>query len=282
MARAPRSYLYVPGDQPDKLARAADRGADALILDLEDAVATSAKAAARETVAAFLREAPDGVQWWVRVNAESLADDVAAVTAPSLAGLVLPKCEPALLADLDEALAGAERAAGIPDGSVRVLAMIETARGIVAAEQVAAGPRVVRVGLGEADLAGELGLQPGPDKEELWPLRSRIVVASAAAEILPPVGPVETAVRDAERLARGTQLLIRQGFRARTAIHPAQVAVINEAFTPSAEELADAHDVLGRLAAARQSGSGVALTAGGRFIDEAVARSAREVVGRAG
>jgi citrate lyase subunit beta/citryl-CoA lyase len=138
------------------------------------------------------------------------------------------------------------------------------------------------MGLGEADLAGELGLQPGPDREELWPLRSRIVVASVAAGILPPVGPVETAVRDADRLARTTQLLIRQGFRARTAIHPGQVPVINDAFTPSGDQLAAARDVLDRLAAAQSQGSGVALTADGRFIDEAVARSAREVVGRAG
>jgi citrate lyase subunit beta/citryl-CoA lyase len=280
VARAPRSYLYVPGDQPDKLAKAAGRGADALILDLEDAVAAPAKAAARNGVGAFLREAPAGPQWWVRVNAETVADDVTAVAGPGLSGVLLPKSEPALLAVLDEALTAAERAAGMAAGSVAVMALIETARGLVAAEEVAAGPRVVRIGLGEADLAGELGLQPGPDKEELWPLRSRIVVASAAAGILPPVGPVETAVRDPERLLRTTHLLLRQGFRARTAIHPAQVPVINEVLTPSSEELAAARDVLDRLDAAVAQGSGVALTADGRFIDEAVARSAREVVAR--
>jgi citrate lyase subunit beta / citryl-CoA lyase len=165
---------------------------------------------------------------------------------------------------------------------VAVLALVETARGLVAAEAVAAAPRVVRLGLGEADLAGELGLQPGPDKEELWPLRSRVVVASAAAGILPPVGPVETAVRDADRLVRTTGILLRQGFRGRTAIHPAQVPVINEAFTPGPEELAAARDVLSRLAEAGERGSGVAMTADGGFIDAAVVRSAREVVGRAG
>ncbi|MDB6002886.1 MAG: Citrate lyase subunit beta / citryl-CoA lyase [Rhizobacter sp.] len=250
MSRAPRSYLYVPGDQPDKLAKAAGRGADALILDLEDAVAAPAKAAAREHVGAFLRRAPAGPQWWVRVNAESLADDVAAATALSLSGVLLPKSEPELLAELDRTLATAQAAAGMPAGAVQVMAMIETARGLVSAEQVAAGPRVVRIGLGEADLAGELGLQPGPEKEELWPLRSRIVVASAAAGIMPPVGPVETAVRDADRLESTTQLLLRQGFRARTAIHPAQVPVINAAFAPSAEQLAAARDVLDRPAAA--------------------------------
>ncbi len=278
---APRSYLYVPGDRPDRMASAAGRGADALILDLEDAVPIPAKAAAREHVRAFLAEAPEGPQWWVRINAESVADDVAAAVAPRLAGVVLPKADPALVAELDRALSAAEAATGLPDRSVPVLALIETARGLVAAERVAAGPRVVRVGLGEADLAAELALQPGPDREELWPLRSRIVVASAAAGILPPVGPVETAIRDSDRLVRTTALLLRQGFRARTAIHPDQIAAVNEAFTPSAEQVAAARDVLDRLAAAQEQSAGVAVTADGRFIDEAVARSAREVVGRA-
>ncbi|MGY1753864.1 HpcH/HpaI aldolase/citrate lyase family protein [Blastococcus sp. SYSU D01042] len=278
---APRSYLYVPGDRPDRMASAAGRGADALILDLEDAVPTPAKAAAREHVRTFLAGAPEGPQWWVRIDAESVADDVAAVVGKRLSGIVLPKAEPGLLAELDRALASAEAESGVPARSVPVLALIESARGLVAAEQVAAASRVVRLGLGEADLVGELGLQPGPDREELWPLRSRIVVASAAAGILPPVGPVETAIRDADRLVRTTALLLRQGFRARTAIHPDQVAVVNEAFTPSAEQLAAARDVLDRLAAAQEQAAGVALTADGRFIDEAVARAAREVVGRA-
>lgn len=280
MAQAPRSYLYVPGDRPDRMASAAGRGADALILDLEDAVPSPAKAAARGHVRGFLAGAPSGPQWWVRINAESVAEDVAAVVGPGLSGIVLPKADPALLAELDRSLASAEAESGLAARSVPVLALIETARGLVVAEQVAAASRVVRMGLGEADLAAELGLQPGPDREELWPLRSRIVVASAAAGILPPVGPVETAIRDEERLVRTTALLARQGFRARTALHPAQVPVVNAAFTPSAEQVAAARDVLDRLAAARERSAGVALTADGRFIDEAVARSAREVVGR--
>jgi citrate lyase subunit beta/citryl-CoA lyase len=282
VAGAPRSYLYVPGDSPDKLARAGGRGADALILDLEDAVAPPARAAARERVGALLHTAPAGPAWWVRVNSGTVAEDVAAVTCTTLSGVVLPKAEPASLAVLDRVLTAAETKASLVPGSVPVLALIETARGLIAAEQVATGPRVVRIGLGEADLAGELGLQPGPDREELWPLRSRIVVASAAAGILPPVGPVETAVRDAERLLHTTRLLLRQGFRARTAIHPTQVPLIHQAFSPSPDELIAARDVLDRLSAAQHEGSGVTLTADGRFIDEAVARSARDVVGRAG
>jgi citrate lyase subunit beta / citryl-CoA lyase len=280
MAQAPRSYLYVPGDRPDRMASAAGRGADALILDLEDAVPAPAKAAAREHVRTVLAGAPEGPQWWVRINAESVAEDVAAVVGPRLSGIVLPKAEPGLLAELDGALTTAEAESGVAQRSVPVLALIESARGLVTAEAVAAASRVVRLGLGEADLVGELGLQPGPDREELWPLRSRIVVASAAAGILPPVGPVETAIRDADRLVRTTALLLRQGFRARTALHPDQVTAVNAAFTPSAEQVTAARDVLDRLAAAQRQSAGVALTADGRFIDEAVARGAREVLGR--
>jgi citrate lyase subunit beta/citryl-CoA lyase len=180
VAQAPRSYLYVPGDRPDRMASAAGRGADALILDLEDAVPTPAKAGAREQVRTFLAEAPEGPQWWVRINAESVAEDIAAVVGPRLSGIVLPKAEPALLAELDRALSSAEAESGVAPRSVPVLALIETAHGLVVAEQ-----------------------------------------------------------------------------------------------------LATARDVLDRLAAAQEQAAGVALTADGRFIDEAVARGAREVVGRA-
>ncbi|MGC5015815.1 HpcH/HpaI aldolase/citrate lyase family protein [Streptosporangium sp. DT93] len=272
----PRSYLYVPADQQDKLAKAAGCGADALILDLEDAVAPGAKAAARANAAAALSALTGEV--WVRVNAGTPEADVTAVAVPGLTGIVVPKAEPALLEIADALLTGAEAAHGLAPGTFALLALIESAAGVVQAERIAASPRVIRLGVGEADLAGELGLRPGPGREELWPIRSRIVVASAAAAILPPVGPVETAVRDTETLAAGTRVLLRQGFRARTALSPRQLPLINEVFTPSPGEVEEARDLVRRLAGA----GGVALDARGRFIDAAVARSAHEVIGRAG
>ncbi|MEU8205316.1 aldolase/citrate lyase family protein [Streptosporangium sp. NPDC049046] len=271
----PRSYLYVPADQEGRLAKAAGRGADALILDLEDAVAPGAKAAARKNAAAAIPRLPGEV--WVRVNADTPKADIAAVAVPGLKGIVVPKAEPALLELADALLTEAETARDLAPGTFALLALIESASGVVQAERVAASPRVVRLGVGEADLAGELGLRPGPGREELWPIRSRIVVASAAAGILPPVGPVETAVRDTEALVAGTRTLLRQGFRARTALSPRQLPPINEVFTPSPEELEEARDLVRRLA---ETG-GVALDARGRFIDAAVARSAHEVIGRA-
>ncbi|WP_328374562.1 CoA ester lyase [Micromonospora zamorensis] len=279
-----RSYLYVPGDQPDKVARAAARGADACILDLEDAVAPSNKTTARGTVGVSLADGAAGVpaapQWWVRINADTPAADIATVVGPHLTGVVVPKADVDLLAEVHRLLGDAERDRGLPVGEIAVFALLETASGVLRAEAVAAAPRVERLGLGEADLAAELRLQPGPDREELWPYRSRVVLACAAVGLAAPVGPTETALRDPERLEATSRLLLRQGFRGRTAIHPAQVPVVNRVFSPTAAEIDAARDIVDRLADAERNGSGVAVAADGRMIDAAVARSAREVLDR--
>lgn len=278
-----RSYLYVPGDQSSKLERALDRGADALVLDLEDGVAVSAKDTARETVAAFLATGPTGPELWVRVNADRLDDDLPAVATATVAGVLVPKAEPALLARADALLTAAEQDVGLAPGSLRVIPLIETARGLLAVAELARGPRVLRLGIGEADLAAELGIRPGPDRAELAPHRAALVVASAAAGLAAPIAPVETdlSMSDTE-LAERTRALLREGFRARTAIHPRQVPVINTVFTPSEDEIAEARDIVARLEEAERNGSGVAVDRRGRMIDEAVARSAREVLARAG
>ncbi|MFE2617804.1 HpcH/HpaI aldolase/citrate lyase family protein, partial [Micromonospora chalcea] len=198
MAAVARSYLYVPGDRADLLDKAAGRGADALVLDLEDAVTPARKAQARETVAGFLgAAAPSGPELWVRINSDQVEADVE-VLSNAAAGVWVPKAEPELLAEVDAALTRVQRRLGPDAPAFRVVALIETARGVLTAPRVAAAPRVLRLGLGEADLAGELGLQPGPDRAEFAPIRSQIVVASAAAGIAPPVGPVETTLRDPE------------------------------------------------------------------------------------
>lgn len=276
-----RSYLYLPGDRPDRMARAADRGADAVILDLEDGVAPSRKDAARTAVARFLASPPDGPQWWVRVDGVRLAADIAAVVRSGVTGVVVPGADVDRLAQVDRALTEAESVRGLPTGSVQVIALVETASGVLAAERLASAPRVLRLGIGEADLAGELRLRPGPDREELWPLRSSVVLASAAAGIAPPVGPVETTLDDPERLERTSRILLRQGFRARTAIHPAQLATIHAVFTPSDQELREARDVLDRWQEAERDAHGVVVGPGGELLDAAVIRAAREVVARA-
>jgi citrate lyase subunit beta/citryl-CoA lyase len=279
----PRSYLYVPGDREDRFARAAERGADALVFDLEDAVAAAAKDRARAAVArhlAALAPTGPGPQNWVRVDADRLDADVAAVTGPALAGVLLPKASVESLHRIDSLLADAERAAGMATGSVAVVPVVETAAGLLETAALARGPRVARLAIGEADLAAELGVVPGPDRAELAPHRAQLVVASAAARLAGPIAPVETdlTVSD-DALVASTAALLRQGFRARTAVHPRQVPSINAAFTPSTDELDRARGIVETLESA---GSGVAVDPRtGRMLDEAVVRSARDVLSRA-
>lgn len=274
-----RSYLYVPGSEPERLAKALGRGADAVIADLEDAVAVADKAAARQAVGTWLAQLPPGpVQVWVRINRESPAEDVAVLAGERATGVVVPKADPGLLREVDALLAGREDACGLPRGSFAVVPLIESAAGLLELPAVAAAPRVHRLGIGEADLIGELGLRPGPDRPELLPLRLQVVVASAAAGIAAPVAPTSTDFRDLESFRSTSAALFRLGFRGRTAIHPGQVPVVNETFTPAEEEVAAAERLIADFEAA---GSGVFVDDRGRMVDEAVVRAARETVQRA-
>jgi citrate lyase subunit beta/citryl-CoA lyase len=288
----PRSYLYCPGDRPDRLARVRGWGADAVIADLEDAVQAGRKPVARAAVAAWLADLPSALhadhagkgqlgEVWVRINAGTLAEDVATVVGPALRGIVLPKAEPALAAILDDLLSRAERDWGLPPGSVAVQPVIETATGLLAAAELASAPRVTRLGIGEADLAAELGVDVRTDPQILGPLRLQLVVASAAAGIAAPVGPASIDFKDLDALRAGTEALLRLGFRARTAIHPAQLACINEVFTPSQEQVAGARRLVAAFDQATAAGVGVITGPDGRMADAAVLRSARDILARA-
>lgn len=276
----PRSYLYVPADDDRKLASAPQRGADALIVDLEDAVAPAAKEAARAGLREWLgapEDVPDGPEVWVRINAgaDHREEDLAVAVHPRVRGVVVPKAEPALLAAVAARLDGleAERPAALV-----VAPLVETAAGLADIAAVARGPRVGHLGLGEADLVAELGIEPSDDDVELLPVRHAVVLASAAVGLPPPVGPTSTAIGDATSLRASSLRLRRLGFRGRTAIHPGQLDVIHDVFTPSEEEVAAARDVIDRYEAAIAAGRGVSVDADGRLIDEAVVRSARRTL----
>jgi citrate lyase subunit beta / citryl-CoA lyase len=290
----PRSYLYCPGDQPDRLAKAVGRGADALIADLEDSVAPDrkdlARAAVTEWLALLAEEEPGRAEVWVRVNPGSLAADIGAVVTARIAGVVptariagvvLPKAEPAGLARADDLLSERERALGLSERTLGLLPLIETARGVHAMPALAQGPRVVRLGMGEADLAAELGVDMAACPAALDPLRLQAVVASAAAGIAAPVAGTSTNFRDLAALRAGTESLRQLGFRARTAIHPAQLATINEVFTPSAGQLTRAAGLIAAFEAAARDGSAVIIAPDGTMVDAAVLRTARDIVSRA-
>lgn len=268
-----RSHLYVPADATDKLDKALARGADALILDLEDGVAPAAKDAARANAVRWLeRLGPTGVEVWVRVNTGALREaDVRAVAPlPGLCGIWVAKAETVdEMAQLDRLLTSL--------GSTAALgALVESAVGVLAAAWLARAPRVRRLQLGEADLQADLGVTLGESGEELLWARSQLVLAAAAARIEPPVGAVSPDFRDLERLRESTRRMARLGFRGRACIHPAQIPVVNDVFTPAEADLARARELVRRFDA---GGGGASLDGDGRMIDDAVVRSARRLLG---
>lgn len=284
----PRSYLYVPGDQPGKLAKAATRGADALILDLEDAVAPHAKDEGRRIVRAFLDGLPvpgasraAAPELWLRINpGVTGSTDIATTWHRALHGVMVAKAESAAdLELLDAALTDAERAAGATVGATAVVPLLESAAAVFAATAIAAAPRVVRLQVGEADLAAELGLDvAGGGSAVLASVRSTVVLAAAAAGLEPPVAPVSVNFTDLDAFRRSTRDLADMGYLGRACIHPAQIAVANEVFTPDPPSVARAVDLINRFDAAVAAGRGVMVDEDGRMVDEAIVRRARRLL----
>jgi len=264
-----RSYLYVPGSDRRKIEKALAGEADVVVLDLEDAVAPDRKREARETVAEVLRSGP-AKPVFVRVNApgtELAEEDIRAVAGPSLHGLRLPKIESA-----ESVRRVAERLEALGCGAI-IQCLIESALGLELAFDISqAHERIAGVGLGEADLRADLGVY---GERGLLYARSRTVAASRAAGLPAPVGSVYANVRDLDGLRHSTKEAHSLGFFGRSVIHPAQVSVVNEVFTPTEEEVADARELLNKLRDAVQTGTGALALDDGRFVDEAVARAAR-------
>jgi citrate lyase subunit beta / citryl-CoA lyase len=283
---APRSYLYVPGDAVDKLEKIFTRGADAVIVDLEDAVAPSMKERARAVVGAWLSELGDGdrggTEIWVRVNAGPMGtEDLRAVFGPRLSGVCAPKVSsPVELDDLRSLIAAL---ACDPDReSPGIMALIETARGMVDVGAIAASAGIWRLQLGEHDLAAELGIERGGDDLEFLFFRSQVVLASAAAGIGAPVGPVSSDFAHLDRFTDSTRALKRLGFRSRACIHPAQVAVANEVFTPTVAEMERARSLVSAADRATADGAGTWVGDGGVMMDEALVRAARRLLSEKG
>ncbi len=271
--RPRRSFLYVPGDRADRVAKALTTDADAVLIDLEDAVAPAAKAEARRVaVAAAQSRAADGPALWVRINPgevgrADLGELVAA--ADRLDGLVLAKCEEADWLDEVAAVFG---------HPVALSPLIESARAVRRLDGLCSHARVDQCHLGEIDLLADLGVRSSSTSNLLDHARAELVYASAAAGIRPPIGGVHPDVRDLAGLARDSAVLAGLGFGGRPALHPTQVALINAAFSASAEELHDARRLVALYDAALAAGRGAVTDDDGRMIDEAVVRRARRVL----
>ncbi|MEM7585155.1 MAG: CoA ester lyase [Acidobacteriota bacterium] len=286
--RLARSYLFVPGDNERLLGKVFDAGADAVVIDLEDAVSAERKDAARELVQRTLvqRAADDASRQpiWVRINDPRIGDwraDLEAVCGDPRAtrlitGLRLPKAESLRqLQLLDEALRRVEQQASLPPESLRITCTIESATGVANAARLAALPRVSFLAFGEADFAADIGAELDADSTATLWARSSLVVAARSAGIAPPIAPVYTLLDDPEGLTRTTVAARRLGFFGRSCIHPRQLEPIHDAFTPTAERVAMARRI---LAAFDRNGGTVAVTEDGQFVDEAVVRRARAVL----
>ncbi len=242
------------------------------MIDLEDAVPWQEKARARDLVADALRS-PARPPTWVRVNAvESglTADDIAAVASPNLTGLRIAKVE-----SPDDVRFVAARLAAT-GCAVAIHCLVESALGLERIGQLAnADPAVTGIALGEADLAADLGTR---GDEALLYARSRCVLAARAASLAPPVQSVFTDLADEEGLRRSTETGAALGFFGRSAVHPRQLATINEIYTPAPEHVREARELVELLEDAGAEGSSAFVLPDGRFVDPAVVESARRTL----
>jgi citrate lyase subunit beta/citryl-CoA lyase len=260
----PRSYLFVPGNRPDRFAKALAAGADAAIVDLEDAVPASEKSAARAALAGWL--SPEHPML-IRVNGadtEWFRDDLALCGAPGVAGILLPKAE-----NSDAIRLIAERAKG---GAI--LPLIETARGFDNIRELARSPGVQRLGFGSIDFQHDLSIE-GDDQELLY-FRSHIVLVSRLAGIDSPVDGVTPDINDLDRVRAETMRAKRLGFGAKLCIHPKQVAAVNECFSATPEEETWARRVVDAASAAR----GAAISLDGKMVDRPVILRAEAILAR--
>jgi citrate lyase subunit beta / citryl-CoA lyase len=266
---APRSYLFVPGDRSERLPKALASGADAVVVDLEDAVSPDAKDPARQAVQAWLKDAADRHRVVVRINDDStpwFEQDVAMLAASGAACVMLTKAERATTVE--------RLRRDCPD--IAVLALIETARGMLAAQSLATTPGVQRLVFGTIDYALDLDL--GSDPIALDAGHAHLALVSRAAGLPAPVAGVTTALDNEAQLLADWARARQHGFGAKLCIHPRQIAPLHAALLPSAEELVWAQRVLQAAAQATQG----AVQLDGRMVDKPVIERARRIVGRAG
>lgn len=250
-----RSYLFVPGNRPERFAKALAAGAGAVILDLEDAVPPEAKPAARNAVRQWLAEHAGAA--WVRVNGadtEFFEEDLHALAGVHAPGLMLPKAE-------------SPRDLGMP-----VIPLIESAVGLWNALEIARGPRVERLAFGSVDFQLDTGIQ-GEDEALLF-ARSQLVLVSRLARLAAPIDGVTVQIGDAAQIQRDVARARALGFGAKLCIHPSQIEPVERGLAPSEEELRWARAVVSAFE--RAAGNAVRLE--GKLIDLPVVERARRLL----
>lgn len=284
-----RTFLFAPGNHPRRVEKALTLGADAVILDLEDAVAIAEKVATRKTVVDVL-SAPRRCKGYIRINAigtEWCMGDLMAVIRPGVDGIVLPKVESAAdLRTIDWMIANLERERGLPIGGIDLMPIIETAAGFSRLDRILAarslkdypGPwRVKRISFGAGDFTNDVGMTWTPGEQELGELRIRMIVASRAAGLEPPIDTVWIHLKEADALRESVLRSLRMGFQGRLCIHPDQVSVVNAIFTPTPEDAARAQRVVDAFKQA-EAGGLAAIQVDGVFVDYPIVYRAQRVL----
>jgi citrate lyase subunit beta / citryl-CoA lyase len=265
-----RSFLFAPGNHARRVANALSLNADAVILDLEDAVATAEKCVARGAVVAALA-LPRQPLLYVRVNAagtEFCYGDLVAIVRPGLDGIVLPKVESATaLATIDWLLEQLEREHYLVPRAIDLIPIIETAGGLTNLDRIlAAGARVRHVAFGAGDFTLDVNMAWSRTEAELGFARARIATASRAAGIAAPLDTVWVDLADEEGLEMSARIALGFGFQGKMCIHPKQIAPVHRVFTPGEAEIAFAERVVAAFAEAEAAGS-AAIQLDGKFID---------------
>lgn len=284
-----RSFLFAPGNVARRVEKALTLDADAVIVDLEDSVAISEKAGTRKLVAEALKR-PRRPRGYVRVNAASTPfcyPDLVETIHEGVEGVLLPKVESAAeLHAIDWLIAALERDHGLAEGSIDLIPQVETAAGVQRIERIVqarnlrqykAPWRVKRVAFGAGDYANDLGLSVSVDEPELAEARARLVMICRAAGLENPIDSPWFHMKDAEGFKRALERSRRGGFQGRLCIHPDQIASVNSAYLPSAEELAQAERIVAAFREAEAKGA-AAIQLDGQMIDYPIVHRAQALL----
>lgn len=277
-----RSFMFTPANHPRRVEKVFQIGADAVILDLEDAVAVAEKVAARDDVVAAFSQSQQDCLHYVRINSidtEFWHDDIQATVGPWLHGVVVPKVESAAaLLEVERAIVEAEGKAGLEVGCLDILPIIETAKGVEAAAEIAtAGSRIRRFAFGGGDYTLDLDYEWSAEEDVLAYARARLSHASRLGGLQPPIDTVVLQINDDARFTASAQRGRKFGFGGKLCIHPSQVPLTNAIFSPSEAEIAHATAVVAAFEAAEASGS-ASIQLDGYFIDYPIVYKSQRIL----
>ena len=276
-----RSFLFAPGNHPRRVEKALSLGADAAILDLEDACPIAAKEATRTVVVAACQR-PRKCLGYVRVNATSTEfgyGDIVAVVQRGVDGIILPKLETAdEIRAVDWVISNLEKERGQPVGAFDVIPIIETGKGMANVRAItAAGTRVKRIAFGAGDFTLDMNIEWSRTETELLPYRSECVLASRAAGIEAPIDTVWVDLKDPDGFTNSTRHIKGLGFQGKMCIYPDQVPIVNEILSPSEADVEWSRKVVQAFEAAEKTGS-ASIQLEGKFIDYPIVYRARRVL----